>query len=659
MEKKLLISTIFTFAINGHVMAQAIDPLLLQGLDEINHQKVPIDYRRFGCEVQNFTAESKIKEETVKDNKNISSCFLEMCGPPGDDSAFVTDSNFEKYLSDDIKKKTDKLDPLMLKILSKVKDVQLSNVLEIEKNLLKDGDLDLHPEKWSESFRENVSYEIFSPYLDIQINKSGSVDNRVKINTINTKGLSAEFAKKLEKYAKDYEVKFKNSYYEFGKYNIYSSEEMNGLVSKRVSALKGNFSKLSPDEKKSYEKELEEGINKYEKYYVFASLGSLEKKMAKKFSDKTLSYDSAICEGESCKEIYQDFFKAKNVPQFVKGIKNDLNDPKAFTRATNKCKAQLVAKLNVRSDQEKAEKILKNIRGQVEKNILPKFSSTAQKEIKGYLNNIKVETFHINSLLEQNPIESFEREAKHFFGKTNEGLRENDKLFAEGEEDSLFKLMKLGQDSSSYDTFSTMGSPCITPHAKNAWDSYVSGDAIKYIPPELIPYVEKDFGDKGHIYISDFSVKNESSGKLIVAHELGHAISNVVKTGDMGLFGASSYKKMRECVTKNYVHFESFEVGPRAQKGDGLQTEEDLADLIMAMTYPDEKVFATCALIEPSKDRKSYTASGAETDFGDSHSTPFIRLMMEAINKNMPLPSSCQSAMVPMKDVYKFKKCAP
>jgi hypothetical protein len=142
-----------------------------------------------------------------------------------------------------------------------------------------------------------------------------------------------------------------------------------------------------------------------------------------------------------------------------------------------------------------------------------------------------------------------------------------------------------------------------------------------------------------------------------VAHELGHAINQIFASLKLSTESAKKYKDLRKCATDNYIN-QAADTTIFSTPGDGIYTEEDTADLFSYMTYSDPKNLFTCALLKSSINKHNYTELGLMANEGDSHSTSFYRLILEAINKGVELPISCERSLEPMKNQLRLQKCA-
>jgi hypothetical protein len=98
-----------------------------------------------------------------------------------------------------------------------------------------------------------------------------------------------------------------------------------------------------------------------------------------------------------------------------------------------------------------------------------------------------------------------------------------------------------------------------------------------------------------------------------------------------------------------------------SHKGDTKYTEEDMADFVAGLIYnnPNENLLS-CALIATDVnnvdfDRKKLSVLNPLSY--DTHSSPFLRTLKEAILKNKVLTPSCRTIIDKYKDRINFNKC--
>lgn len=141
--------------------------------------------------------------------------------------------------------------------------------------------------------------------------------------------------------------------------------------------------------------------------------------------------------------------------------------------------------------------------------------------------------------------------------------------------------------------------------------------------------------DKGALVVSPFSCEHVHLGKEIMAHELGHAVSNFIAfSPNMSTETRENSKNLRECSRKE-KRTTKFPALVARHEGDKWTTEEDTADLFSYAVSDDKENFIGCALVIPNG--KAYQALKMRKGFADTHSSGIQRLMVELQYKNPDL----------------------
>ena len=173
--------------------------------------------------------------------------------------------------------------------------------------------------------------------------------------------------------------------------------------------------------------------------------------------------------------------------------------------------------------------------------------------------------------------------------------------------------------------------------------------------------------DQHKIEVSFVSCALHDHGKGILAHEIGHAISLLFKTGNtettMSKQSTNKYQKLRACATKRYKNKTFSPELPQQDlhdhQDDRFKTEEDTADLFSYMVFQDDPKHHQCAILQTSIDGSKYKGIKVlnSPQMIQPHSTPFLRVLMEAIHKRTKLSSACQKVINKYKNKIDFKPC--
>ena len=167
-----------------------------------------------------------------------------------------------------------------------------------------------------------------------------------------------------------------------------------------------------------------------------------------------------------------------------------------------------------------------------------------------------------------------------------------------------------------------------------------------------------------YIYISSFSCNHYTTGKQVLAHELGHAISVQFINNKSSDTSLKKYKSHRRCISNSYKDKTFAEKSTYVDfsfKEDTKYTEEDMADFVAGIVYgnPNETLLG-CSLIAKDKNNIDYNReklSVLNPISYDTHSSPFLRTLKDAISKNRILTPSCRKIIDKYKDKINFNKC--
>lgn len=151
---------------------------------------------------------------------------------------------------------------------------------------------------------------------------------------------------------------------------------------------------------------------------------------------------------------------------------------------------------------------------------------------------------------------------------------------------------------------------------------------------------------KNTVFISPFSCQNPERGKIILAHELAHVLSRLFKQGLISGEDLAAHRSLRACATDSHPSETRGHSGI-GFAGDKLRTEEDTADIIAALVFPDPSILKSCSGLAPSPDGTRYDARLLELDTDEAtyHSPPFLRVLKEAVQKGIDLPPSCREVL--------------
>jgi hypothetical protein len=661
--KKILL----LFLYSGALWAQHFDPGLLHLLAT---KPIAPNYSNAHCLVDaNGNKEIILESHTELDLKE---CTYALCGNPMDNqSAILNDRNFQEYLTDDSRKIIKNLDPKLSLVLNKIRSDALVQVDQLEKSFYENGSLKLRPEAWSESFKRELSLEIFKPHFQVIVDLKKPIYERVQVQVNYPKDASEDFKKELKNFASAYETHLKMSGESSEEKGLYTREEKNSISVDRIAFCKKKYLEKKDSLSEGQRKKIEKSINDYDFWVLqektnsetltnnfspsYLMLIDLEKSMGDFVPElKNYAFAPECSDEKECLDIYKNYLTKKNILNKIKNFRAQINDPILLKHAKNTCRASFIAHELSKSDREKTIVLIEKVKKQMEANVFNKFSKHSQGILVDYINNkIVVNNMNIREGLMSGYSSDSNNEQDE---KRMDDFLKREPMAVESNQEYFYKKLISSpevEDSFEYD------SSDYSCDAKTVlvWDAYASLEELTaVIDTETL----KQIGNKDQIFVSSFSCQHDLRGQAIVAHELGHAISHIFNTIKLSESSTEFYKNFRKCATNNHKNLPENFINPSS--GESAYTEEDTADLIAYMAYPNPKDLFSCTLLSTSLDGKLYDDLSLIQDEKksiDIHSTSLLRVVQEAINKNIDLPYSCLKAIEPLKNKLGLKKCIP
>ncbi len=657
-----LVSLIF-FTFNCG-FAWALDPAILRSIKDINRQELVKSSLQ--CSEQLFIPYSSSLQNT---NPDYNDCMVALCGLPiSNPSAWVTDTNFSSNIPVSLRNDVNKLDSTIKKLYEKSSRRSLEELEKLD-NALTDNNLEqIDPNKFSSTFRDDIDAIVFKSNIEIAIDKNKSSDKRLELKLNIPEKANFDFKTALSEYANSYKKFLMEDYSSELARSIYSPEELYDIAKNKLGraneALERSRANLNKDQLSFIKTEIQKAQEQIdsEKASDFKSdnfFFTLEGAFLN-LNNNSLMAEKPKCNSSSCKRTYIDFFKNQNIRQNINKLKSDTRNSLNRDQYVNRCKANIIASTLADTDNEKSRALFDRTKKDIVSNVLPRFSEHSRKILLKYLNDELVfSSKKVTPASDKNSILSkFNTNAQNYLNESDDdyNLKSNEFVSFENTlEASIRKSIMINSNIGDIDSISDQGTPCNLEMATTAWDSFLpvkmtkelfgaDNNLIKNLPP------------KDHIFISDFSCTHDHRGKHNVAHEIGHALNHVFAHTPLSGESLAKYKNLRSCVTDNYINPQLNQTF-MGQAGDSVYSEEDTADIFAFITYPNDKSLFACSLVKPSNDTKSYTELAFIFNDGDTHSTAFTRVIMEAINKNIELPVSCQRAISKDSPKLRFKKC--
>jgi hypothetical protein len=631
----------------------AFDSGILRQIGDINHQNIVNVNDQCSRSLLTLSESSKkIKGPDYND------CAVGLCGTPEqNESVWLTDANFSKSIPSNIKKSIDTLEPTIEKIFEKAKRRNLTEVERLREIISHLSPDNINPSTFTPGLRDDLDSMVFGTYLQEIHNYTKPIAKRISFDINLPSSVSPEYHKAIKEYAEkhkeyianqnlNYEDKRKFKKKEFFEFAQMQFKKMKNFIEENINKLKENEMSDSllvlNEAKKTLDDSTDETFNLDDFFY---KIEYIKNKISKNHPEIKSEFTRTECNSENCKIAYIEFINSKIAEKNLSNIAASLNDSKNKERGINHCKATLVSKLIQEADNQKSKSLFIEAKNDVIKNVLPHFSDHSRKILLDYLNN-KLDSNPVNPRFrEPDPVGDFKEAAEEYLSKDLE----------EKEEGTIKKNLMENITSTNINPFGSSFdyTPCSGSTA-TSWETFIPVSRLS--PGELPPDLENSNG-KDVIYISDFSCTHDVRGKAAIAHEIGHAISSIFANEKLSPESTKLFNKIRSCANDSYLDPQKKDTDPLARTGDFLHTDEDVADLISSMTYSNVSDLSSCALMNQSFDCRQYVDLEFIAKVDDSHTTSFSRAIIEAVNKGIELPVSCQRIITNDQPRMKFKKC--
>ena len=629
-----------------------------------------------------FVRDPNASGNSSNDN-TLQQCAWDLCGPPevSIHSYSYFDSDIERFVETDLMKEWEQefQDIGIEDIIKDLVDKELGSFDRLQKafqesDMSRKFGLDyLKPE----DYHELISI-FFRTYAVIDIDKTRPPSERLIIHTRLPKEASEKFKEGLKLYDQELKKQINTSFKEQVSHGIYTKQEVYTILKDKWE----NFINRYEQEKKSNDsfdkddsllREMDEIREDMEQLAEDTKdLSSEENQLDLNLEAPGNTKPIPINVARNIEQLEQSFIEEKTGSQ-PETEKQLLCQKKACQKALNEIIKELFSQYEKpfprkdRTDRYSAQCLSKFVqlrqlerelpRGlnvpDIKKNfldtVLKNFSKPTRKSFEDYTNDIYIGPHipttprdfktHLEDLLTENPTTYREYSASYYTNPNEK--RDNMNLIIDIYE-SRFSNFKEKP-------------PCAEFSHKNK-DIFLFDDESKI----SLPHQVKDMSSKETISLSIFSCLHSHFGQSMASHEMGHLLSWMFSQNKLSNESYGLYKNLRECATKRYKHFQGFrERLPFIHENDQGYTEEDTADLIAYMAYPNSKTIPrSCFELPITEDGSQYKHLDILNNNPiDSHSSHLLRVLFEAIHKRAELSPACKQIIEQYKDDIDFTPC--
>ena len=590
-------------------------------------------------------------------------CAVSLCGKPEKmKKYYVTDENFDRYVSEEVMEKFSKIEPKIKSILNKDID-QAKNLIRRLKKTIDKPDFsvdDLNGKVISSDF---VAQQIYGNHVKFVIDSSKEVGKRIQLSF--QKNINEEFMSGLKHFAEGQKKFIQTNFYKsiesgyltddesreklrnaWATITEYSkkSEEFNKILEKKISfQLKDFISRLESRDREGLVTDAA-SIN-----HLLLDIMYIEGK----FEEEPRSYCNVGC----AKGIMS--WLKNNMKGMIRNLESEINDLKKQT--VSLCKSAFAAGSISDYDSAKMLGLIPEIKKRFLDKILSLYSVKSRQKFAQYLKN-DLEIVSIPTRLKKetsdvfNLIADIERKYRESLEGGGIDVRSDDASTAVRKLLSNYlRGKKLSLPERTICKYTQFQKILISDAFVAKSDKNKLEESQKRLLQSMMGI--KSF-TKDSITLSEHSCNHPEIGKAYISHELGHALSSVFMNGKLSGQSYKDYLNVRRCVTSQYKVDMGVSTRPLRHQEDTLVSEEDMADIVAwTAAYPDSNV-SFCSLLTVNKNFSAYINLDIVAD-NQSHSTDFLRVLRETVFKGNPLSPSCQKIVDDNKDKYDFyKKCS-
>ena len=560
----------------------------------------------------------KIQEEN--ETQLAQQCTLSLCGPPKDNpTTRITNYNFHRFIEPT---SMASLEPLTSRIRSSVERRYNGFVKALEDSINSD-ELEEHIAGWKQK-----DYDFWARYslehrINFTIEKGLPLSQGVSYTLTISPGTPVAVVKAITAYAESKKRVIESSPLAGLENGLYSFDEAIELVDKYWKMIEKLFQKA--DTKKVYQNDIEQ-FEQLKRQFDQEELKSLDdiNNFVKKwrlitswFKDGnffTVNYCDQQCK-DSIKEIFS--------PPFLKDhlYGSPLRDAvkKMIDQEVAYCQSSLAMAFLRENELGEFTAIIPQAKNDFLNGVLASYSDISYAAFEQYLSKIKILP-SVSKRSDKSIKEILDKNAREESGYSLSGI--------------LSMLQRHIVDQK----------PFLEPASSDC-----SNYSLAYEPSSY------DYRDN-EIHLSQFACTYHQYGKSTFAHEMAHALSyqfsSSRRSTHLSQESYNQFKKLRSCINQFYPK------ETRTREGDKIKTEEDMADIISYLVYPNSSFLRNCSYLMPANNGKSYDESNLlDTGLFDIYSSNTARIIIEAIYKGIELPLSCQRFLDKNKDQFQPIKC--
>lgn len=581
--------------------------------------------------VKKLSTVNEVNCEEMTSEELAQHCAREVCGPPGNKGSQLTAKNFNKFMT-----------PQQVQELNKI-DADVSQIVRKQKQNLQEVINELKKRKKDPKFKSTAGWT----ETDFS-NASGLLWKYISWEVDGTRPLKQRSLMIIKDTAPDYLLpgieeitkNFNNYLYNDPVYAYQSGiMDLNELKTAVIEKAKELRNQLASKNKQSafdlnrFTSEISRLNNPDQIENQFKNIEELGNRNGIDLVPRDL-----YCQ-KQCQKSIEQFIAKADTDNIISNLTAALENMDEKDKVAE-CKASYISINHQNNLSKNFDKIWPAVKEGYKKNVLPRFSAHSRKLMNDYLDN------GLHFYFENPTYETFP-DLKEMIRNDNNTIKPQNKSHAD-----LLSDLTADYYDSDINIFWGDQSVCNSYASPSLiWDSFLAKENIN--PNSAPSYYNPR---KDNIAVSPFTCEHHREGSGILAHELGHAMSHLMKQQGMSSSSLQSYLQIRTCATNQWDI-----KGPSKYNdhpGDKQFTEEDSADILSYMAVNDGESLYACGFLGTDFNETEYSSLETEPWEGSTHSPSLIRLMREMTYKKPgKIPKSCDVLMSRHQDKMGDKKC--
>lgn len=633
--------TFLIFAIFSLSTAQAADALFLRVLSRLNNDGV-LPQQSLACQAGGQNAEF------------AQACAVQLCGDSHSaPTVYITDARIEEWTKPEVMARFSEIEESLKKIIDSNNQKNRTALANLRKRIAA-GNLAIGKDTDQEGY-DKIADAYFEILLNPDFDLEKPLSERFKTSVVQIPSHTPEIKAALQSYAAAYSENLKKDFTNACYMGVYSPNEAKEELKRRFDLFDARLQaalKMNPQllaENKEQIEKIRSEVNSGEEVDLevigegSAYLTYFDNLLARATSQDQLwpPIDSNKCKSDVCKRGVSALVAQGDWKKLADEMEARLNDPQLAQQQLNYCRSNFASLSLKDSESQRIREALPRVRTQFMARVAKKFSTHSREAFEKYLNENLSYNFASD---EYEPLDEYIKKVNDRADDTEQ----DDVASSAGLFQRLLKIKDPYSDMLNLVTDADCGG-----YGATAWDSFMP------VQPGNEEWVPSD-GDptKDNVQISHFSCTHPAQGEQILAHELGHALSQAFSDKELSESSYVEFMRMRECVNGwADPNVPELAMSFVQHEGDFMRTEEDNADLVAYMFAHDNPALMSCALLQPELSGNGYVSpSITNIHLFDSHSSPLTRAIREAMHKRLPLPAACQQLIGPESSM-RFNTC--